>query len=308
MRIRGGVNDQIIQAWQDGKILIKRGKNPFYIDVKSVIIVLLLVIICLMAGLYYANVTSHAGDSAADGKPSAPDGNPGPGTIATVSGQPGTITGFLPANPEMTGSPVTQYTTPGTLDSTPSIPPTGYSPPATVKPSPQSTPQPVKPAFGWGDIIQDLDDNLFCIYNENMETSGNYLVYDLSTCPDPRKIWFNVEYADANFIRVDHKHPDYVCTGSGTASTSCGITGTWKPTKSYEVTSIPVYIRISENRIESYRNEMLKNQGTWEITAPNTIHVVWTNAPEESIVITADCRMSPADAMLDPYYDFVRET
>ena len=110
---------------------------------------------------------------------------------------------------------------------------------------------PFNPEFGWGDVIEDQYRNRYVIYNENMKDSGNYLVYDVSSCPTEKKLIFKVEDVDGIFTEVDHINPSLACTFLAKPSLSCGIIGRWEPDTS---DTSSVYVQFyPDNRVEVYR-------------------------------------------------------
>lgn len=71
--------------------------------------------------------------------------------------------------------------------------------------------QPYIPKFTWGDVIYGGYTN-YVIYNENMETSGNYLVYRIGDCPNPKTIILKVQDADKTYIKVNKMNPSTICS------------------------------------------------------------------------------------------------
>ena len=153
---------------------------------------------------------------------------------------------------------------------------------------------PFEPEFGWGDVIEDQSGNRYAIYNENMKDSGNYLVYDVSSCPTEKKLIFRVQDVDGIFKEVDHINPSLACTFLAKPSLSCGITGRWEPDTS---DNSPVYAQFyPDHRVEVYRGfpdqlYRLNTFGTYEISGPNKIVVEWDGGYSETIQLTSDCKM-----------------
>jgi hypothetical protein len=151
------------------------------------------------------------------------------------------------------------------------------------------------PEFGWGDVIEDQSGNRYAIYNENMKDSGNYLVYDVSSCPTEKKLILRIQDVDGIFKEVDHINPSLACTVLANPSLSCGITGRWESDTS---DSSPVYVQFyPDNRVEVYRGfpdqlYVLNTFGRYEISGPNKIVVEWDGGYSETIQITSDCKMS----------------
>ncbi len=70
----------------------------------------------------------------------------------------------------------------------------------------------VIPKFSWGDIIADTwGFSKYVIVNENMETSGNYIVKRIGDCPNPSSIIFDVEEIDSTYRVVGHQNPATIC-------------------------------------------------------------------------------------------------
>ncbi|MDD1719306.1 MAG: DUF4352 domain-containing protein [Methanoregulaceae archaeon] len=80
-------------------------------------------------------------------------------------------------------------------------------------PVPAYTTSNAAPKFSWGDIIQagSYSYSRYVIRNENMATSGNYIVYKLNDCPNPESVVLSVAEVDRYYAHAGHMNPDFVC-------------------------------------------------------------------------------------------------
>jgi hypothetical protein len=212
----------------------------------------------------------------------------------------GCVSSIHSGTPQTSDTPVTisfsqtPQSQPSDVTTTP--PPTPRNPPVTqmvysIGPA-SST---FEPEFGYGDVIEDQSGHRYAIYNENMKDSGNYLVYDISSCPTEKKIILRIQDVDGIFKEVDHINPSLACTVLAKPSISCSITGRWEPETS---DGLLVYVQFyPDNRVEVYRgfpdqSYLLNTFGTYEISGPNKIIVEWDGGYSETIQITSDCKMS----------------
>ncbi len=185
------------------------------------------------------------------------------------------------------------------------------------------------PRFGWGDIIADRYNQRYVIYNENMETSGNYLVYRIGDCPNLKTIILTAVDVDKTYNKVGKQNPDTICSSNviiqttptqtpitssyTTVSTpqssllSCSISGKWiqQDVAGY------VYIQIySDKRIEIYLNNQLRSWGTWEIITSNQFRNTWTGGADtgtgNTVTISSDCNTHECVSFRGEHSTFIR--
>ena len=177
------------------------------------------------------------------------------------------------------------------------------------------------PRFDWGDIIVDRYNQRYVIYNENMETSGNYLVYRIGDCPNLKTIILTAQDVDKTYSKVGKQNPNTICSSNIVIQTtpttiiqttptttpitsaittvatsqqsglSCSITGKWiqQDVAGY------VYLQIySDKRIEIYLSNQLRSWGTYDIIAPNQIRFTWSGGVDTgtggTITVSSDCQ------------------
>lgn len=193
------------------------------------------------------------------------------------------------------------------------------------------------PRFSWGDIITDRFNQKYVIYNENMETSGNYLVYRIGDCPNLKTIILTAKDVDKTYYKVGKQNPDTICSSNVIIQTtpttiiqttrttmpitsaytifptsqqsglSCSITGKWiqQDVAGY------VYIQIySDKRIEIYLNNQLRSWGTWEVITSNQFRNTWTSGADagtgNTVTISSDCNTHEYVSFAGEHSTFVR--